>query len=130
MSRSHPRPDLAASLVAARMASPELVAALRELLGATLVAYLGKARSTRVVREWADGTRAVDEANIERFRIAYRAARLITERDAPRVAQTWFQGLTPLLEDRPPALLLREGEIADVGPKVLAAAREFASSST
>lgn len=110
------------------MTSPELVTALRELLGATLVAYIGKARSTQVVREWADGTRSVDdESNVERFRIAYRAARLITVRDAPRVVQSWFQGLNPLLEDRPPALLLREGEIADIGPKVLAAAREFAS---
>lgn len=49
-------------------------------------------------------------------------------RDAPQVVQTWFQWLNPLLADRPPALLLRAGEIADIDPKVLAAVREFPSS--
>lgn len=127
MSTSHPRPDLAASSVVSRMTVPELVAALRKLLGAKLVAYIGKVRSTQVVGQWADGTRSVeDESDIERFRIAYLAARLITARDEPQVAQTWFQGLNPILDDQPPALLLREGEVTDVGPKVLSAARQFA----
>ncbi|WP_255163048.1 MULTISPECIES: hypothetical protein [Rhodococcus] len=40
------------------------------------------------------------------------------------MAQTWLPGLNPLLDDRPPALL-REGDLPDVGPKVLAAARQF-----
>ena len=31
------------------------------------------------------------------------------------------------LDDRPPALLLSEGDLPDVGPKVLAAARQFAA---
>lgn len=127
MSTSHSRPDLAASAAAGRMTAPELVAELRELLGAKLVAYLGLVQSTRVVREWANGTRTIDnERDIERFRIAYLAARLITACDEPQVAQTWFQGLNPILDDQPPALLLREGDVADVGPKILSAARQFA----
>lgn len=127
MPTSHPRPDLAASAAVARMTEPELVTELRELLGAKLVAYLGNVQSTRVVREWADGTRSIaNEGDIERFRIAYRAARLITARDEPQVAQTWFQGLNSILDDQPPARLLREGDVADVGPKVLSAARQFA----
>lgn len=127
MSTSHPRPDLAASAAAGRMSEPELVAEVRELLGAKLVAYLGKVQSTRVVREWADGTRTIDnECDIERFRIAYLAGRLITARDEPQVAQTWFQGLNPILGDQPPALLLREGDVTVVGPKILSAARQFA----
>lgn len=109
------------------MTAPDLVVALRELLGATLVAYLGRVRSTRTVREWAEGTRRIDdESDIERFLIAYRAARLITVRDEPQVAQTWFQGLNPILDDQPPALLLREGDVAEAGPRVLSAARHFA----
>lgn len=35
--------------------------------------------------------------------------------------------LNPILDDRPLALLLREGELSDIGPKVLAAARQFAA---
>jgi len=52
---------------------------------------------------------------------------LITDRDTPAMAQAWFQGLNPILDDRAPALLLRKGELADIGPQVLAAARQFAA---
>lgn len=128
MTAANPRPDLAAYNDAARMTPPELVTALRDLLGAKLVAYLGKVKETRAVRQWADGTRTINnETDLERLRIAYRASRLIAERDTPAVAQAWFQGLNPILDDRPPALLLREGELSDIGPKVLAAARQFAA---
>ena len=128
MTAAHPRPDLAAYAEAARMSQPELVAALRDLLGAKLVAYLGRVSETRAVRQWAEGTRTIaNPEDVERLRIAYRAARLITERDTPAVAQTWFQGLNPVLDDRAPALLLRDGELADVGPQVLNAARQFAA---
>lgn len=127
MSAADPRPDLAAYADASRMPQPGLVVALREILGATLVAYLGKVTATRVVRQWADGTRSISDAeDVERLRIAYRAARLITERDSVAVVQAWFQGLNPVLDDRAPALLLREGELADAGPQVLSAARDFA----
>ncbi|ABG99545.1 conserved hypothetical protein (plasmid) [Rhodococcus jostii RHA1] len=128
MATAHPRPDLAAYNEAARMSQPELVTALRELLGVKLVAYLGRVKETRAVRQWADGTRTIGNASdVERLRIAYRAARLITDRDTPAVAQAWFQGLNPILDDRAPALLLREGELADIGSQVLAAARQFAA---
>ncbi|MFC4604433.1 hypothetical protein [Rhodococcus kronopolitis] len=128
MTAAHPRPDLAAYNAAARMSQAELVTELRELLGAKLVAYLGKVKETRAVRQWADGTRTIgNDVDVERLRIAYRAARLVTERDTPQVAQAWFQGLNPILDDRAPALLLREGDLADVGPLVLAAARQFAA---
>lgn len=128
MTTAHPRPDLAAYSDAARMPQSELVGALRDLLGAKLVAYLGRVKETRAVRQWADGSRAIGNPDeVERLRIAYRAARLITERDSPAVAQAWFQGLNPILDDRAPALLLRDGELADVGRQVLAAARQFAA---
>lgn len=101
MTAAHPRPDLAAYAEAARMSQPELVAALRDLLGAKLVAYLGRVSETRAVRQWAEGTRTIaNPEDVERLRIAYRAARLITERDTPAVAQAWFQGLNPVLDDR------------------------------
>ena len=108
------------------MSQSELVTALRSLLGAKLVAYLGKVKEARAVRQWADGTRSLGNDNdVERLRVAYRAARLITERDAPEVTRVWFHGLNPILDDRPPALLLREGKLGEVGPQVIAAARQF-----
>jgi len=50
---------------------------------------------------------------------------MIVERDTPAVAQAWFQDSNPILDDQPPALVLREGQLGDVGPTVLAAARRF-----
>ncbi|TSE00082.1 hypothetical protein FOS14_09720 [Skermania sp. ID1734] len=128
MTLADQRPDLIAYAEATRMSAAELVTALRGMLGAKLVAYLGGVKETRAVRQWAEGTRTIaSPVDQERLRIAYRAARMITERDRPEVAQVWFQGLNPTLDDRSPAWLLREGALDEVGPQVLAAARQFAS---
>ena len=53
------RPDLDAYNTALSMSTAELVSALRGLLGAKLVAYLGKVKETRAVRQWAEGTRQI-----------------------------------------------------------------------
>jgi hypothetical protein len=122
------KPDLDAYNSAMTMSTAELVSALRDLLGAKLVAYLGKVKETRAVRQWADGTRAIaNPVDVDRLRVAYRATAMITARDSNQVAQAWFQGLNPLLDDRSPARLLREGELDEVGPQVLTAARQFAA---
>ncbi len=122
------RAGLEAYATATRTGQAQLVRSLRELLGARLVAYLAGVRETRTVHQWAAGERAIRHADAEtRLRIAYQAALLITEKDTPAVAQSWFQGLNPQLEDRSPARLLRELEPSDAGPLVLAAARAFAA---
>jgi hypothetical protein len=122
------RPGLRAHEESVRLDTPVLVKDLRELLGAKLVAYLGGVRETRAVREWAEGSRTVQNPSDERrLRLAYQIARLIGEKDSPGVVQAWFQGLNPQLDDRSPARLLREGDVDEVGPLVLAAARAFAA---
>ncbi len=122
------RPGLHAHALATRLDTPVLVKELRDLLGAKLVAYLGGVRETRAVRQWAEGTRSIQDSTDERrLRLAYQVAVLIAERDAPDVIQAWFQGLNPALEDRSPARLLREGDLDEVGPAVLGAARAFAA---
>ena len=121
------RPDLA-YVNAMRLSSADLAGELRTLLGAKLVAYLGGVKETRAVRQWVEGSRQIAGAdNQRRLRLAYQAAKLIAERDDPGVVQAWFQGLNPALADRSPARLLREGDLDDVGPQVLAAARQFAA---
>ncbi|HTW07609.1 MAG TPA: hypothetical protein VME46_08870 [Acidimicrobiales bacterium] len=122
------RAGLRAHAQAVRLSTPVLVKELRDLLGAKLVAYLGGVRETRAVRQWADGARGVQDPTDERrLRVAYQAATLIAERDSREVVQAWFQGLNPQLEDRSPARLLREGDLDEVGPAVLTAARAFAA---
>jgi hypothetical protein len=96
------------------------------LLGPKLVAYIVGVTETRTVRQWAEGVREPKDDNTEkRLRLAAQLARLIAAHDNGAVAQAWFQGLNPQLGDRSPARLLREGEVAEVGPKLLTAARAF-----
>ena len=120
------RPELAAHERAMREPFEAVITELRDLLTPRLVAYLAGVRETRAVHQWAEGTRDVKSADVEdRMRFALQVAMLLHEHDAPRIIQAWFQGLNPHLDDRSPARLLREGELDEVGPLMLAAARAF-----
>jgi hypothetical protein len=46
----------------------------------------------------------------QRLRLALQVALPIAEAAGPEVAQAWFQGLNPRLEDRSPARMLRDGD--------------------
>lgn len=108
-----------------RMDFPAVARELEELLGAKLVAYIAGVREARAVRQWGRGDRVPREDIPERLRIALRAASLITASDGPGVAQAWFQGCNPQLDERAPARLLREGDLTETGPEVLGAAQAF-----
>jgi hypothetical protein len=125
----HRRPgDSTAHGRSVRLPIPELVSELRDALGAKLVAYLGGVRETRAVRQWADGERTIQNGDQERrLRLAHQLTAIITGRDSGAVAGAWFQGLNPDLADRSPARMLREGDLDEVGPQVLSAARAFAA---
>jgi hypothetical protein len=125
MTVTESRPGLTAHTQAVRATFPEVVHALRELLGPRLVAYLGSVRETRAVHQWADGTREPSDAVQQRLRVALQVAAMLTEAESPRIAQAWMQGLNPQLDDRSPARLLREGDVQEVGPAVIGAARAF-----
>ena len=122
---AYARPDLVAHTRAIRASFPEVASELRELLGARLVAYLGSVQETRAVHQWADATRTPSEETQQRLRVALQVALTIASAESARIAQAWFQGLNPQLEDRSPARLLRDGELQEVGPAVIAAARAF-----
>ena len=119
-------PELACHNKAVRLPFATLAGELRDLLGARLVAYVGAVHETRAVREWAEGRRGPASAAVERrLRLAYEVALCIADADGPEVAQAWFQGLNPLLDDVSPARLLRDGALDEVGPLVVAAERRF-----
>ena len=44
-----------------------------------------------------------------------------------QIVQAWMQGLNPILGERSPARLLRDGDLEQDGPRVLDAARAFAA---
>jgi hypothetical protein len=118
-------PGLGAYEKSVRPSTADLVAALRDVLGAKLVAYLGSVDETRVVRQWAEGGRAPSNEVVSRLMLAYQVASLISAREQPRVVQAWFQGVNPQLDDVSPARLVREAELGEAGPRILAAARSF-----
>lgn len=120
------RPDLGAADRALRMTTAEAFDAATQLLGPRLIAYVCGVAETRAVREWAGGERLPRDPTIEdKARLIVRVASFIADHDGPGVAQAWFQGLNPQLEDRSPARLLREGDVAVVGPEIIQAARAF-----
>src|SRR3954467_8419506 len=121
----HARPDPEAHAHAMRAAFRGVAGQLRDLLGVRLVAYLGGVGETRAVHQWADGDRTPSEAVQQRLRFALRVALPIADADSPAIAQAWFQGLNPQLDDRSPARLLRDGDLDEVGPAIVAAERAF-----
>ena len=121
------RPELQAHDQAARLEFPVLVKELTELLGSKLVAYIAGVKEVRAVREWGTGERAARSPIPERLRVAYQVGWLIAHHDSASVARAWFQGLNPQLDDRSAARLLRDGELEEVGPLILSAARAFVS---
>jgi hypothetical protein len=108
-----------------RASLPEVVESLRSILGAPLCAYIGAVKETRAVNEWAEGVRGPSERTQRGLRLALQIAQAIAEVDGPEVTRAWFQGLNPQLDDRSPARLLREGDIDEVGPEIIAAERAF-----
>lgn len=120
------RPELRAHERAMRAPFERAVKELSDLLTPRLVAYIGGVRETRAVHQWADGTREAKSGDVEdRLRFALQVAFLLSEHDEARVVQAWFQGLNPHLEDRSPARLVRDGDLDEVGPLVIAAGRAF-----
>ncbi|MFT2711977.1 hypothetical protein [Clavibacter sp. Sh2126] len=119
-------PGLGAYETAIRASDAELVAGLREVLGAKLVAYLGSVQETRAVRQWAEGERVPSAVTMNRLRLAFHVAGILVEREHPRVVQAWFTGLNPQLDDASPARLIRESpDLDEAGARILASARSF-----
>ena len=125
MAATRPKPDFDAHQRAIRSPFRAVAAELRDLLGARLVAYIGGVQNTRAVREWATGDRAPSQEEQQRLRLALQVALLIASADDNEIAQAWFQGVNPQLDDRSPARMLRDGALNEAGPAVVAAARAF-----
>jgi hypothetical protein len=119
------RPDLLAHDASIRLDFSALVKELQLLLGSKLVAYIGSVSEVRAVNQWAAAIREPGEATKQRLRLAFHITRMIRDVDGPKITVAWFQGLNPYLEDRSPARLIREGELDEVGPQILNAARSL-----
>lgn len=77
------------------------------------------------MHQWAAGESAPDEQAQRRMRLALDIVLLIAQVDSPSVAQAWFQGANPRLDDSAPARFLRDGDLIDVANAFVAAGRAF-----
>ncbi len=120
------RPGLHAHEDSVRLAFPDLVSQLREMLGVRLVAYIGGVKAARSVSSWAEGTSTPGEVDQERLRHAFHAASLLRDRYDTTTVQSWFKGMNPALDDDAPAHVLREADPMDGARGVIAVAKSFA----
>ena len=99
----------------------DVAAHLREVLGVRLLAVIAGVRQTAEVHAWAEGTVEPPADVWRRLLDTVEVVTLVQPHDSDRTIQAWMQGLNPDLDDRSPALMLRDGS----APEVLAAARTW-----
>lgn len=100
----------------------KIITELIDLLGAPLVATIGGVGETRAVQQWLAG-RQPQRPQVLRF--ALQIATMIASSSQREMARAWFQGSNPHLDDMTPALLMRDADLGEIQPKIMAAARAF-----
>lgn len=113
--------ETAAHAQAVRTEVPAMAAFLQELLGQRAIALVTGQRDPKAVGQWANGAHAPRAEAERRLRVTYQIATLLLVQEAPATVRAWFAGMNPVLGDRPPLLVLADGETA----AVLRAARAF-----
>jgi hypothetical protein len=103
---------------------PEVVETLVSIVGRRLTAYLASVKDARAIDRWISGV--PPQRDIEhRLRLSYQVAMLLSGGDTPAVVKAWLLGLNPELDDEVPVKLLRDGDLATDGKRVLGAAMAF-----
>ncbi|HVA26400.1 MAG TPA: hypothetical protein VMW62_18660 [Chloroflexota bacterium] len=125
MAVTTPRPDTQAFQEAMTLPFPDVVKRLQALLDERVIAFIGGVHDNRRVREWASGLRHPRPGVEERLRVTLQVGTAIAGASDGRVAQAWLLGLNPELDDRQPAQVLRDEDLARNGRDVVAAARIF-----
>jgi hypothetical protein len=102
----------------------EVVQALVELLGASLVAHIGGVKETRAVAQWTRGRTPQRESEL---RCALQIAAMIATLREGHLAKAWFEASNPHLDDKTPIAIFRDGEMAQYQRRMMHAARTFAA---
>ena len=101
----------------------EVVTELVELLGASMVAVIGGVNETRAVQQWQQDR---EPQRQDTLRFALQLATMIAKSGDPERARAWFSGSNPYLDDKVPALMLRNEKLVDIQGPLMQAARAFA----
>ena len=119
-----PRAGLMAYQESLKLEFPEIVKRLADILGRKLTAYVAGVKDVRALDRWIEGGQSYGDAE-PRLRVTFQIVRTLLDYDTPRIVQAWLMGMNPVLGDRIPLRLLRDGDLMVVGPEVLGAARAF-----
>jgi hypothetical protein len=106
--------------LATRADVPTMAGALTDLFGQKLAGVIVGIEDPRALGDWVRGVRKPHPETERRLRDAYHVVSLLGQGETPEAIRAWFTGMNPDLEDRPPALVLREDAAS-----VLRAARSF-----
>ena len=98
--------------VTIRLNIHEIVSQLNTHLGATLVATLAGVSDRKLPYRWAkpDGPIPGDSA-LQRLQTAHRIWHVLSTNEPDQVVRAWFIGANPLLDETPPVMALREGDL-------------------
>jgi hypothetical protein len=118
MNTRHPSHD-----AGQRLTTAQLVTELRESLSPTLLAVIAGAEDVATANDWALGRTRPPTDVLDRLQSAHHVLRILRRHEDVVTTRAWFRGMNPDLEDKSPALTLRENPQA-----VLAAARAFVES--
>jgi hypothetical protein len=105
---------------AIRASVAEVAAVLQELFGQKVTATIAGVQDSRAIGKWSRGERTPHPDAERTLRETLRIADFLLQEEPPEVVRAWFVGLNPMLDDRPPALVVGE----DPG-QVMRAARSF-----
>src|SRR3954454_6385924 len=101
----------------------EVATVLQDLFGQKVSATIAGVQDSRAIGKWSRGERSPHPEAERRLRETLRIADVLLQEEPPEVVRAWFVGLNPILDDRPPALVIAE----DPG-QVMRAARSFLAS--
>jgi hypothetical protein len=105
---------------AIRANTAEVASALQDLFGQKVTAVIAGVQDSRAIGKWSRGERTPHPEAERRLRETLRIADFLLQEEPPEIVRAWFVGLNPILDDRPPALVVAE----DPG-QVMSAARSF-----
>lgn len=98
----------------------DLVAALTDKLGATIVGYMTE-RDKSTVSRWRSGQNDVPDRAGQALRLVYQIFRMLEPLESDHTIRAWFIGMNPQLDDVSPAEAVQKG----MHREVLGAARAF-----
>jgi hypothetical protein len=82
---------------------------LQDTLGQQITAYAVGLKDPRAIGKYARGeVKKPAHATTSRLRNLYVITQILLTRETPETIRAWMIGANPLLEDRPPVLLLHE----------------------